>query len=108
MRYPPISVAQMVEVDRLMIDVYGITLLQMMENAGRSLAAVGRYTVGGDMAGRRMVVLVGRGNNGGGGLAAARHLANAGAEVSVALAAAPSRPGRSPRGSAAGPGPHGN
>ncbi len=38
----PISVSDMVEVDRLMVDEYGITLLQMMENAGRSLAATAR------------------------------------------------------------------
>jgi hypothetical protein len=35
----PISVAQMSEVDWLMVEDYGIVLLQMMENAGRSLAA---------------------------------------------------------------------
>ncbi len=36
-----------------------------------------------------MLVLVGKGNNGGGGLVAARHLANAWAQVTVALAAEP-------------------
>ena len=33
-----ISVAQMVEVDRPMIEKYYIELIQMMENAGRNLA----------------------------------------------------------------------
>ena len=46
----PISVTDMVEVDRLMIGEYGITLLQMMENAGRSLAASTRRTLGGSTA----------------------------------------------------------
>jgi NAD(P)H-hydrate epimerase len=81
----PISVAQMREVDRLMIKQYGITLLQMMENAGRGLAALARQHLGGSAAGARVVVLVGTGNNGGGGFVAARHLANAGADVFVAL-----------------------
>lgn len=92
----PITVAQMIEVDRLMIEEYGIVLLQMMENAGRGLAAVARHLLGGNAAGRRVVVMVGRGNNGGGGLVAARHLANAAAEVVVALAVEPAALGRSP------------
>ncbi len=85
----PISVADMIEVDRLMVNEYGISLLQMMENAGRSLAATARRMLGGNTAGRRVLVLVGKGNNGGGGLVAARHLANAWAQVTVALAAEP-------------------
>ena len=92
----PITVAQMREVDRLMVEEYGIALLQMMENAGRGLAAVARWRLGGGVAGARVVVLVGRGNNGGGGLVAARHLANAGAEVYVALSAPPPLPGEVP------------
>jgi NAD(P)H-hydrate epimerase len=42
--------------------------------------------VGGDLEGRAIVVAVGPGNNGGGGLVAARHLANRGARVRVILA----------------------
>lgn len=84
-----ISVAQMREVDRLMTEDYGITLLQMMENAGRSLATLARLHLRNAVAGQRVVALIGPGNNGGGGLVAARHLVNAGASVVVALAAAP-------------------
>lgn len=76
----------MSEVDRLAIDEYGITLLQMMEQAGSHLAEVVRVELGGDLAGRAVVVAVGPGNNGGGGLVAARHLANRGASVQVVLA----------------------
>ncbi|HET9494611.1 MAG TPA: NAD(P)H-hydrate epimerase [Chloroflexia bacterium] len=79
----------MIEVDRLMTDEYGITLIQMMENAGRNLAEVARHLLGGSLAQRRVVVLVGKGNNGGGGLVASRHLVNAGASVAVALSHAP-------------------
>ena len=38
---------QMIEVDRLMIEKYQIELIQMMENAGRSLAETGILRLGG-------------------------------------------------------------
>jgi hypothetical protein len=90
---PWLSVAQMREVDRLMIEEFAISLEQMMENAGRNLALLARHLLGGDARGRRVLVLAGTGGNGGGGLAAARHLLVAGAEVSVTLAAPPDRLG---------------
>jgi NAD(P)H-hydrate epimerase len=93
MPLPAINVAQMIEIDRLMVEEYGVALLQMMENAGRSLATVARWRLGGSASGARVVVLVGTGNNGGGGLVAARHLANAGATVHVALTQTPPLPG---------------
>jgi len=73
----------MQEVDRLMIADYGIDLLQMMELAGHSLATLARQLLDGDVSDRPVVVLAGRGNNGGGGLAAARHLLNWGAWVQI-------------------------
>ena len=76
----------MIEVDRLMIDSYGITLLQMMENAGRNLALLAKQMLGNDIVNRKICVIAGNGNNGGGGLAAARHLSNWGAEVTVLVA----------------------
>jgi NAD(P)H-hydrate epimerase len=83
---PAVTSDQMAEVDRLATDVYGITLLQMMEQAGSHLATVAAHEAGGDLKHRRFLVAVGPGNNGGGGLAAARHLANRGARVRVVLA----------------------
>jgi len=97
MKYTAITVADMVEVDRLTVEEYGVILLQMMENAGRSLAVIGRRLLGGNAAGRDVLVLVGKGNNGGGGLAAARHLANAGARVTIAMTASPPELGDAPR-----------
>jgi len=82
---PWLSVEQMREVDRIMLEDLGISLVRMMENAGRSLAYVAREVLGGDTAGRPVVVLAGGGGNGGGGLVAARHLTVAGANVKVAL-----------------------
>lgn len=76
---PAIGRAGMAEADRRAVDDYGITVLQMMEHAGRAAADV---TV--DRFGNRpVVVLVGPGGNGGGGLCAARHLANRGVAVTV-------------------------
>jgi NAD(P)H-hydrate epimerase len=83
---PAVTAAEMAEVDGLAIDEFGIDLLQMMEQAGSHLAELVRAELGGDLRGRRVVVAVGPGNNGGGGLAAARHLSNRGSSVRVILA----------------------
>ncbi len=82
-KVPPVTAEVMREVDRLMIEVYGVTLLQMMENAGRNLAILGGRLLNGSVVGSKVAVAAGRGNNGGGGLAAARHLHNWGADVTV-------------------------
>ncbi len=89
MLIPFISTEQMVAVDRLMIEEYGIELIQMMENAGRNLAELGRRLLDGDVRAKRIAVLCGAGNNGGGGMVAARHLHNGGAELALKLFAAP-------------------
>lgn len=83
---PAVTSDQMAEVDRLATDVFGIDLLQMMEQAGSHLAEVVTLELGGELRGRRVLVASGPGNNGGGGLTAARHLANRGARVRVVLA----------------------
>jgi NAD(P)H-hydrate epimerase len=89
---PLLTTAQMREVDRRMVEDYGIDLARMMENAGRGLAIVARDRfLDGDAAGRRVVVLAGRGNNGGGGLVCARRLHGWGARVTVVLSRAPER-----------------
>lgn len=87
MQIPHITTQQMVEVDRLMIEEYGIQLIQMMENAGRNLADLSRRMLGGEVRGKRIAVLCGAGDNGGGGMVAARHLHNWGAELSLKLLA---------------------
>ena len=82
---PTVTVAQMREVDRIMVDELHIELLQMMENAGRCLAAHTRSWLGGQLTGRQVVVLAGSGGNGGGGLVAARRLTIWGAAAAVVL-----------------------
>jgi NAD(P)H-hydrate epimerase len=84
---PWLSVEQMREVDWIMINELGISLVRMMENAGRSLAQLARDLLGGDTRARSILVLAGPGGNGGGGLVAARHLDSAGARVAAALSA---------------------
>lgn len=83
---PALTTDQMVEVDRLMIEEYDIQLVQMMENAGRNLADLTQLMLAGEVLDRPILVLAGRGANGGGGMVAARHLANRGADVQVMLA----------------------
>jgi NAD(P)H-hydrate epimerase len=78
---PSVSEAQMREVDRLMVDDFHISLLQMMENAGRNLAELSLRA----FTPASVLVLAGSGGNGGGGLVAARHLTNRGVPVAVAL-----------------------
>jgi NAD(P)H-hydrate epimerase len=74
----------MVEVDRIMVDDLGIDLVRMMENAGRGLARLARASAI-DGSHDRVVVLAGRGGNGGGALVAARRLTGWGIPVEVFL-----------------------
>jgi NAD(P)H-hydrate epimerase len=80
----------MVEVDRAMIEDYGIELIQMMENAGRNLAHLARRRfLSGNPRGKHVVVLAGRGGNGGGAMVCARRLSTWGASVEVRLTKEP-------------------
>ena len=82
-----IDTATMREIDRVMVEELGIRLVQMMENAGRSLAdlALARHRP------TTVTVIAGPGGNGGGGLVAARHLTNLGVSVDVVLTTTPDR-----------------
>jgi len=84
MNLPQLTTAQIAEVDRLMIEVYKISLVQMMENAGRNLADCAQNLTR-NLDDPSFLFLNGSGNNGGGGLAAARHLINRGFDVKVKL-----------------------
>ncbi len=81
---PALTAEQMREIDRVMVEDLHIMLVQMMENAGRSLAEVAMRRFHPET----VTVLAGPGGNGGGGLVAARHLANHGVTVEVSLARA--------------------
>ncbi len=93
-----LTAEQMAEVDRAMVDDYGILLPQMMELAGRHLADLARERFRANIEpGRGVMILAGKGGNGGGALVAARRLAGWGVDVSVALAADAELLGEVPR-----------
>ena len=89
---PFLTTGQMREVDRAMVEDFQIGLIQMMENAGRSLARLVRcHFLDGNPRGASITVLAGSGGNGGGALVAARHLSNYGARVQVVLSGDPDK-----------------
>ena len=98
---PALTAAEMARVDRILMDDLGLDVLQVMEVAGRAVAAFARDRfLSGRVDGRRVVVLAGIGNNGGDGLVAARFLHAWGAEVEVWLSYDPGplhRPNHSTR-----------
>lgn len=72
------------EIDRRAAAEFGIPTLLLMENAARNLAEVALDGLGDD-ADPAALIVCGAGNNAGDGLAAARHLHNAGVRVSILL-----------------------
>jgi NAD(P)H-hydrate epimerase len=111
---PAVTAEQMREVDRITVQEFGLGILQMMENAGRTLALhvidmLGQVDGGApahppirdcapgskaSQAGLRekavpVTVLAGSGGNGGGGLCCARHLHNRGFGVDIILGKEP-------------------
>lgn len=75
---------EMASLERRAQETAGVTVAALMERAGARTADVARQLLEG-RGGRRVVVLAGKGNNGGDGLVAARHLAED-ARVTVILA----------------------
>jgi NAD(P)H-hydrate epimerase len=82
---PAVNSAQMREVDRIAMEDTGPNLYQMMENAGRNLALLAIELLGERWQQAKVLVLAGSGGNGGGGICAARHLANRNVRVAVCL-----------------------
>jgi len=81
----PLSRADVLAADAMAVSRLGLPTLCLMENAGRGLADVTvaelrRYGLG------NVIVVAARGNNGGDGLVAARHLLRLGVPVRVLLA----------------------
>ena len=80
-----VTAGQMRELDRRATEQYGIPSILLMENAGLRTFDIACEMIG-DASGKRVVVIAGKGNNGGDGFCIARHLANAGADVQCFLA----------------------
>jgi NAD(P)H-hydrate epimerase len=71
----------MAEADRITSEDLRIPVDVLMENASRQIAAAARAFLGGSVARKRVIGLVGSGNNGGDAAGALRHLGNWGARV---------------------------
>ncbi|TDA66958.1 MAG: NAD(P)H-hydrate dehydratase [Clostridia bacterium] len=84
-----ITAAEMGNLDRMTAEQYFLPSLILMENAGLAVVHAIRQELGPDLAGKRIWIFAGKGNNGGDGLVVARHLINAGAEVKIFLLARP-------------------
>ena len=77
-----LTASEMGAADRRTVEEFGVTVADLMARAGEAVATfcLRRYPVA-----KRVVVVCGKGNNGGDGLVAARVLAFAGREVRVVL-----------------------
>jgi NAD(P)H-hydrate epimerase len=82
-KYRAVSAAEMREMDRRAIEEYGIPGLILMENAGGGAAELIAKSYRERKCAGPVVVLCGKGNNGGDGFVIARRLHNAGLPVKV-------------------------
>ncbi|HEY2964478.1 MAG TPA: NAD(P)H-hydrate dehydratase [Pyrinomonadaceae bacterium] len=73
------------EIDRLTVENYHTTSLLLMESASAACLEAIRTRFNGDLAGKRALVLCGKGNNGGDGAALARGLCRASVQCDVVL-----------------------
>ena len=85
-----LTAAQMAEVDRLTTERYFLPSILLMENAGRSFVdELAKVCPG--LNGKRIMILCGRGNNGGDGFVVARYLALRGSRPSILLFTEPEK-----------------
>ena len=85
-----LTAAQMQDVDRATTERYGVPSLTLMENAGRSVVKFLHQRFS-PLEEQEIVILCGRGNNGGDGMVVARMLRELGAEPHVLMLADPER-----------------
>lgn len=81
---PLVSGSVMKAIDQKAIEIWGISGLVLMENAGRAVVDSIEEEVG-SVEGKRFVIVCGKGNNGGDGFVITRHLLNRGAKVDCLL-----------------------
>lgn len=87
MNFPIITSAQMADVDKIAVK-QGLMIIQMMEYAGLNIARFIQGFIQEKTPGK-VLILAGKGHNGGDGIAAARHLVNWGIETNILLAELP-------------------
>ena len=83
MKLKVVTAAEMREIDRRAIEEHGIPSYELMEKAGRVVAEETAKLAGPPP--KKILILAGKGNNGGDGLVAARHLHQKGYAVQVLL-----------------------
>ncbi|MBI4165624.1 MAG: NAD(P)H-hydrate dehydratase [Acidobacteria bacterium] len=85
-----LTAEQMQRIDRISTERYGVPSLTLMENAGRGIVEFleSRFA---PLAGQRITILCGRGNNGGDGMVVARLLRDRGLTPRVLLFSAPEK-----------------
>ncbi len=83
-----VSAKEMRWCDETTIRKFGIPGLMLMENAGRGVAEIAQRCFG-PLKEKDLLIFCGKGNNGGDGFVAARHLLNVGANVTVVLMSSP-------------------
>ncbi|MDX9871327.1 MAG: NAD(P)H-hydrate dehydratase [Clostridia bacterium] len=79
-----ITGSEMRKLEKWAIQEYGVPSLLLMENAGGAVVRKAEKILG-ELSGRQIIVLAGKGNNGGDALVAARRLAEMSAEVRLFL-----------------------
>src|ERR1700753_3927265 len=77
-----LTAEEMRDTNRITVDRYGVSSLELMEHAGH---AVARFVLREFPIAQHITVLCGKGNNGGDGFVAARVLTSAGRKVKVVL-----------------------
>ena len=82
---PVLSAEQIREIDRITVENYQTPSLLLMEAASAACLEAVRARLEGHLAGRKALVLCGKGNNGGDGAALARAMSRAGMHCSVVL-----------------------
>src|SRR5258708_32552921 len=80
-----VPAAQIAELDRRATEEYGIPISRLMDGAGRRVAQAAEEILG-VQGGRRILVLAGKGNNGGGGVVPAGDIAPGGVDGRAAVA----------------------
>ena len=80
-----VTAEQMQKVDRITIEEIGIPGLELMENAGRGIAEYLAEISEGEIENKKVVILCGKGNNGGDGFVIGRYLSQWDANVRIYL-----------------------
>ena len=86
-----VTAGEMAALDRTAIEQYGIPGIVLMENAGRQVTQVIVELYGQELYRKKVVIFVGKGNNGGDGFVIARHLHNMGVAVDILLFTDPAK-----------------